>query len=719
MARTLTRTCNVCEAMCGLLVSVEDGKITDVRGDPDDVFSRGHLCPKGPAMREVLEDPARLKRPLRRTATGWEELSWEAAFTDAAARLRKVQKEHGPDALGVYVGNPTVHNHGASLLLSPFLKALRTKNRFDANSQDANPKLFACMEMYGSRSSITLPDVDRTDYLLMLGANPAASNGSLMTLGDVRGRLQGIRKRGGKVVLLDPRRTESAAWADAHHALRPGGDAAFLLAVLHTLFAEEKVDRAALAGSARGLVGLEAFAARFPPERVAAAVGLEADAIRGIARDFAAAKRAVAYGRVGTCTNEFGPVASWLVEALNVVTGNFDREGGAMFSSPAVDVASLLSGKRGYARWRSRVRGLPEFGGNLPATVMAEEMETAGPGQIRAFLTLAGNPVLSVPNGPRLARALAGLDTYVAVDFYLNETTRHAHLILPPVHALERSHFDVVFNSLAVRNVAKFSEPVVAPAPDSRDDWEILLELGMRLGGVRLGHPLLDGLVRVLHEGGLKLHPDRVLDLLLRAGPYGDKLRPWRSGLTLDEVRLAKHGIDLGPLVPQRKRRVRHPEGLVDLAPATLLGDASRLDTWLEAQARGGLVLIGRRHLRTNNSWMHNCHSLTKGKDRATLLVHPEDAARLGLKAGAPAKITSRAGSAVAPVEISDEVRPGVVSLPHGYGHQDLPREGVGAQPGAAALPGPNINAVTDDQLVEPLVGTAVLNGVPVQVEAA
>ena len=439
------RTCNLCEAMCGMVVTVDGGAITDIRGDRDDVLSRGHICPKGPAMRELYEDPDRLRRPVRRTASrsaaeagsgagGFSPVGWDEAIAEAASRIHEVQARYGKNAVGIYLGNPNVHNHGAVLGAQALFSALKTRNRFDANSQDANPRLYASMMMYGDPTSIPIPDVDRTDYFLILGANPAASNGSVMSLGDVRGRLKGVRERGGRLVVVDPRRTETAALADEHHFIRPGGDPALLLAMLHVIFAEGLFDAAAVREIARGVEALEALAARFAPERVAAAVGIAPEAIRALARGFAGAKRAVAYGRVGVCTNEFGPVGSWLIDALNVVTGNFDRPGGAMFPTPAVDVSAVARrvGLARKGRWRSRVRGLPELGGMLPAATMAEEIETPGEGQIRALITLAGNPVLSVPGGDRLAQALGRLDFMLSVDIYLNETTRHAHLVLPP-----------------------------------------------------------------------------------------------------------------------------------------------------------------------------------------------------------------------------------------------------------------------------------------------
>ena len=714
--KTVHRTCNVCEAMCGMVLEVEDNRITSAKPDPDDVFSRGHICPKGPAMREVLEDPDRLRQPVRRTTSGFQKISWDSAFSEAAEKLSAIQREHGKNAVGVYAGNPTVHSHGTSIALQGFLRGLRSKNRFDANSQDANPKLYACMAMFGDQLSITIPDVDRTDYFLVLGANPAASGGSLMSLGDVRGRLQGVRKRGGRLVLIDPRRTETAAWADEHHFLRPGGDAPFLLAMLCTLFAESLVDEKAVAATSRGLADLRALALQYPAERVAAAVGLEAEVIRKIARDFAAAKRAVAYGRVGVCQNPFGPTASWLVEAVNVVTGNFDREGGMMFPQPIADAGALGRKVIGnhHGRWRSRVRGLPEFAGNLPAATMAEEMDTEGPGRIRGFLTVAGNPVLSTPNGERLARSLARLDFMVSVDLYVNETTRHAHLILPPTPALEQGHYDLVFHTLAVRDTAKYSERAVEPAKGALEDWQILYELGMRLGGMRFAGGLGDGALKAAWRFGMKLSPDRVLDLLIRMGPHGDRYLPWNPGLNLAKLRRAPHGIDFGALKPCRKERVRTPGGLVDLAPPALMADAARIPAWLAEAGAGGLVLIGRRHMRTNNSWMHNATSLVKGPRRDELLMHPADAGRLGLAHGAAVRVQSRAGEVAARLGVTGDIREGVVSLPHGFGHAPA----AGTLRVAGQVAGPNVNALTDELLVEPVLGTAVLNGVPVQVRA-
>jgi anaerobic selenocysteine-containing dehydrogenase len=685
--------------LCGLEVAIDGGRVGQIRGDRDDVFSRGHICPKGPAMRELYDDPDRLRAPMRRTASGWEKIGWDDALGEIANKLREVRARHGSDAVALYVGNPTVHSHRASLGSQILTAALGTKNRFDPNSQDSNPRLFACMQVYGDALSMPVPDVDRTDHFLVLGANPAASNGSQMALGDVRARMAGIRERGGKVVLIDPRRTESITWATSHHFIRPGGDAALLLAILHVLFAEDRVDVTEVLVVAQGLPELRAIAARFPPERVARAVGIDAPTIRAIARDFADAERACAYSRVGTCQNEFGPLASWLVEALNIVTGNLDREGGAMFTTPAADIAPLgrLLVGNNYARWRSRVRGLPEFLGALPSAVMAEEMETPGAGQIKALVTFAGNPVLSTPNGARLDRAIAKLDFVAAIDFYVNETTRHANVILPPMHVFETGNYDVILARFAVRNVVKYSAPIVASRDDTRDDWDILSDLAMRIAGPDVA--FLQRAWRRLVRGV----PELAIDLLLRTGP---------TDLTLAKLRAQPHGVDLGPLTRGRHGAIRTPDGRARLAPPPLVADIPRLERWIDERRAPDLALIGRRHLRSNNSWMHNARSLVKGPDRARLMMHPRDAERLGLTDGARVRVKGYAGDATAILAVTSDMMPGVVSLPHGFGHQSV-RDTMKV---AGALDGSSANDVTDEYFVEPVVGTSILNGVPVEV---
>ena len=692
----------LCEAVCGLTVEVEGDSAGRVRGDPDDPFSRGHICPKAAAIVDVQDDPDRIRAPQRREGGRWQAVSWQAALDEAGTRLAEVQRKHGRSAVGVYLGNPTVHSYSALLATPFFNRALGTRARFSATSVDQLPHMLAALEMFGHQVLLPVPDVDRTRFFLVLGANPLASNGSLMTAGGISRRLDDLRKRGGKLVVVDPRRTETAAAADQHLAIRPGSDALLLLAMLHVLFEEQLTGLRHLAPFTDGLELLRDAAARFPPEAVAAHTGVGASAIRELAREFASAPAAVAYGRVGTCTQEFGGLSAWLIVALNAVTGNLDREGGFMFATPAADLVALASrtGDRGhFDRWRSRVRGLPEFGGELPAAALAEEIDTEGKGRIRALVTFAGNPVLSTPNGARLDRALAGLEYMVSIDLYRNETTRHANLILPTSFGFERDHYDLAFYALAVRNAARYAKPFRPPPPGVRGDFQVLLDLALavrRHGGGRKGWKLGASLraARMLGER-------RLLDLLLRFGPHR---------LSLRKLEQAPHGIDLGPLRPQLPARLGGRR--LQLAPDVFLRDLDRLASVLRKPATNGLVLIGRRALRSNNSWMHNSLRLVKGPPGCVLLMHPADAAVRGLKKGESARVESRVGSVEVPVDVTLDVMPGVVSLPHGWGHV---RDGA-ALSVAAAHAGASLNDLTDEQSVDALSGNAAFNGVPVTV---
>ena len=711
-------TCPLCEAMCGLTVEVNNRSIEGIRGDPADPFSRGFLCPKALALKDIHEDPDRLRRPLRRTVGGWSELEWEEALNETASRLHNVRARYGPDSIALYSGNPNSHSYTAQLGEGFFMKALGTRSRFSTASMDHLPHMFAAYHLFGHKLLLAVPDVDRTDFLLILGANPVESNGSLMSAPGVPRRLQEIRQRGGRVVLIDPRRTKTAALADTHHFIRPGTDALLLLAMIYTLSSEKRLKLGRLAAITHGVARVEEVAISYSPESVAKVVGMDANTIRQLARDFVAAPSAVCYGRVGACTQEFGALTCWLMLVLNVLSGNLDRPGGAMFTRPAVDIvrlSALLGGKGSYGLWHSRVRGLPEFGGELPVAVLAEEIDTPGSGQIRALITSAGNPILSTPNGTRLERALPKLDFMVSIDFYLNETTRHAHIVLPPVFALEREHYDLVLHSLAVRNTVRYTAPLFDAGEEARNDWDIYLELTNRLsarsGGIRgQTKAFCFGLFR-------RLGPRTLLNWLIRMGPYGEGLNPFSKGITLRRLLRKPHSLDLGPLEPCFPERLYTNDKKINLAPEVFLSDLNRLAQRLRQETPGEdqLLLIGRRQIRSNNSWMHNSPRLMKGSDRCTLLMHPEDASQRGLVNGQRVEVRSRTGTVIAPLEVSDTVMPGVVSLPHGFGHN---RSGTKLQT-ANCNAGVSLNDITDDQRIDALSATASFSGTPVCIFAA
>ncbi|QUW00603.1 molybdopterin oxidoreductase family protein [Chloracidobacterium sp. MS 40/45] len=709
--RQYYRTCNLCEAMCGLEITVRGNDIVRIEGDRQDPFSQGYICPKGVALQDLHTDPNRLRHPVRRTRGGaWERITWEAAFDEVAGRLRDIQERCGNNAVATYQGNPAVHNFGTVLSFPSFVRTLKTRNIYSASSVDQLPHIVAAHAMFGHGLLLPVPDVERTQFFLIMGANPVVSNGSLMTAPGMSRRLQALRARGGRVVVVDPRRTETAELADQHLFIRPGTDAYLLLAMLHVLFAEGRVRLGRLAAFTDGVETLAAIVRDFPPARVAPLTGIAAETIEALAREFAAAPAAVCYGRVGLSIQTFGTSAQWLVNALNIVTGNLDREGGAMFPKAALDpLERFTAGHLGA--WKSRVRGLPEFAGELPVAALAEEILTPGKGQIRALVTIAGNPVLSTPNGRQLDAALATLEFMAAVDIYINETTRHAHIILPPTGSLEHENYAAIFHHLAVRNTVKYSPAVFAPADDTRHDWQIFLELETRLAS----RTPLEAIRAQLRRGvRLGLGLDGMLDLAFRFGPYGTGL--FGDGLTLAKVKAAPHGIDLGPLQPALPGRLWTKNRRIALAPEMLTQDVPRLQAQLQSQpmppaANGMLLLIGRRQLRSNNSWMHNSERLVRGKARCTLLVHPDDARRYGITSGQMVKVMSRAGEITAPAEVSDEVMPGVVSLPHGWGHD---RPGVQLDV-ARRYPGVSINDITDEQLVDEVSGNAALSGVPVR----
>ena len=685
------RNCNLCEAICGIEIAHDEGRILSIVGDKLDPFSRGHICPKALALKDIYEDGDRLRRPVRRVDERWLEIGWDEAFDETARRLREIQGRYGRDAVGVYQGNPSVHNLGTMLNSRELLKALKTKNNFSATSVDQLPHHFASWSMFGHPFLIPVPDIDRTNLFLIMGANPLASNGSLMTSPDIINRLNAIKARGGKIVLIDPRRTETARVADEHFFIKPGSDAFLLLAFINVLFAEGLVNLDRLGDFTDGVEIMRKVSERCSPDDAERLTGTPADDIRRLVHEFAASGSAVCYGRIGLSTQRFGGLCQWLINAINILTGNFDRAGGAMFTTPAFDLLMAAKGGEIHDRWRSRVRGLPEFMGELPVAVMAEEMMTDGEGQIRALVTSCGNPVLSTPNGRQLDSALERLEFMISIDFYINETTRHADIILPPVTNLESSHYDLVFNTFAVRNTAKYSPPLFEKDADAKYDWEIFQELVHRLDGA---------------TGEFKPQPPEV--------KLGMGLMFGKHGLSLDKLKENPHGIDLGELQSCLPGRLATANKRINLAPEILVRDVDRLMASSDAIAdtEYPFSLIGRRHLRDCNSWMHNYEVLVKGKNRCTVMMNELDAAERGFSNGQSVKVSSRAGCVELPCEVTSNIGPGVVSIPHGYGHD---RNGSNLTI-ASEHAGVSINDLTDELVLDELTGNAAFSGVCVKI---
>ena len=696
--------------MCGLEITLNGHSIEKIVGDRHDPFSGGHICPKALGLADLHEDPDRLKSPVYRKGDRWLSMSWSAALDMVAERIVDLQTRFGNAAVAVYNGNPVAHNYGSVLHGQLLARALKTPNAFSATSLDQLPHMLASLEMFGHQLRLPVPDIDRTQLFVIVGANPAVSNGSLMTAGDVRKAIDGVRKRGGRVVVVDPRRTETANWADQHVFIRPGTDAAFLAAVAHHILDVHGARLGRLAPLIDGLQAVTSAVRPFSPDRVQAMTGIDAAVIRALADEFVGAQSAVLYGRVGLCTHRFGGLSAWLVNVTNALAGRLDEPGGAMFPNPAVDLAGLASrlGKRGsYGQRYSRVRGLPEFGGEFPTTSLAEEIVTPGDGQIRGLITSAGNPVLSSPGGQQLDEALTQLDFMASIDIYVNETTRHAHVILPPTFGLEHDHYDIIFHALAVRNSAKYSPSAWPKSSEQRHDWEIYTALARLIerkrpqeGLARLRRFALEPIFALLR----RTSPARIVDLMLRGGPYG---------LSLQALKAEPHGLDLGPLQPRLPDVLDTPSRRINLAPAIYLDDLPRLEEQLD-QPAPDLTLVGRRILRSNNSWMHNSARLTKGDSACTLLMHPDDADRRQLTDGQSVRVHTETGEVVVPLKVDANMMPGVVSLPHGYGHR---REGVRLRV-AEQHDGASSNDVIHPH-VDPLSGTACLNDVPVDVTAA
>ncbi len=758
---TAHRICPLCEAACGLTVQLKGHDVVAVRGNPDDVFSRGYLCPKGVALKDLHEDPDRLRTPMIRRGRGedarWEACDWETAFVEIERRLLPLLQNHGRQTLAMSYGNPVAHKLGLQLYVPRLARAAKTSNIFSASTLDQMPKHVACGMMYGHWLSIPVPDIERTDLLIVIGANPIASNGSLWTVPDFRSKARALRERGGRLVVIDPRRSETAAVADEHISILPGGDVFLLLGMLQHLFASGSPRLGAAEAYVVGLEHLRDAVATFTPERVAEAAGIEANTIRRLAEDLRDAPRAAIYGRIGTCTQSFGTLCSWLLEVLNLVTGRVDAEGGTRWpQAPAFQANSTGKPGRGrgivYGRRHSRVAGAPEVMGEFPMGCLAEEIDTPdnadGP-RVRALITIASNPVLSAPNGARLAAALDTLDFMLSFDVYLNETSRHADVILPGLSPLEEPHYDTIFSQLSWTNAARFSEAALPEPEGAWPEWRALARLSALLEGhdsnaaadvdardadaLRkdvLGLLTAAGVPEALRESQAQMildasahlrGPERQLDLALRAGSWGDGFGARPGGLSLARLREAPHGIDLGSLQARLPDVLRTQDGMIHLAPTMFVDDLARVDAALSVTPHAvegdghPLTVIGRRDVRSNNSWMHNLHTLAKGPERCLALVHPQDAQAAGVADGALARLIGAGNRTITVrVKYSEDMRAGVLSVPHGWGH-DLPGT---KQHIASERPGANLNVLLDEDLRDPLSGTSVLTGAPVRLQA-
>ncbi len=696
--QTHYRVCHLCEAMCGLEIVTQADLVVSIKGDKEDPFSQGYVCPKSTAIADIHSDPDRIRKPMirDRVQDQWREADWSEALDLVASKLVSIQQQHGNNALGVYLGNPSIHNWGMLTHGPNAFKRLKTRNRFSATSVDQLPHQLVCYWMYGHQNLIPVPDIDRTELLIIVGGNPMASNGSLWSVPGFRLKAKALKQRGGKLVVIDPRRTETAQIADQHHFVRPGTDAFLLLAMVREVFNQGWVNTGHLSQHLAGLAAAEKAVQPFTLELAEQRSGIPADEIKMLAQALAHTKNASIYGRLGISVQEYGAICQWAVQLLNIICGNLDVPGGYTFSLPAVDTVWGPTSKPGHFNaWQSRVRGLPEFSGELPVSAMAEEILTPGEGQIKALLTGAGNPVLSTPNGVQLEQALNSLDFMVSIDFYLNETTRFADVILPPTSPLEHDHYDLALATFAVRNTAKYS-PAIFPKDESAlHDWEILSAIGERVSAILDVAPMPT------------IPPEMILDMGLKSGPYKDQLS---FQALLDNP----HGVDLGAHKTQLPERLVHQDKQIQSAPEAVLVDLERLLA-SEPMAGKGFQLIGRRHVRSNNSWMHNYNRLVKGKPRCQLIINPEDARELGLEEGNWVWVKSSVGRVKAQLEVNADIMAGVVSLPHGWGHN----RGGTRSAVANAHPGVSANDLTDHLFIDGLSGNAALNGVPVELEPA
>ena len=720
------RTCHLCETMCGIEVEHDGKNIIAIRGDQNDVLSKGNICPKATGLQDIHTDPDRLRKPLIRQRIdpakksdkdGWREVEWDEAINFAAEGVAATQRRHGTGAAGSYCGRSTAHNIGALLGVNLLRKGLETRHIYTGSTCDQVPHNFAWHHMLGHQFFATVPDIDRTDYFLMLGTNPKISNGAMMSTGaNAYKKLNAIRERGGKAVLIDPRRNETAPYCDEHHFIKPNTDALLLIGLIKSIIDNGLTDLGRLEPYIVGYEQVVRMIDDFELNQIARATGISVETIERLAREFADADKAVCYGRTGVSMVEFGGLCLWLIMVLNIITGNLDKPGGMMFPRNAID--SLPATSSSYDRYRSRIRQRPEFGGEFPMAILGDEILTPGDGQLKALVALAGNMVLSMADGNHTERALSALDFMVSIDPYLNETTRFADVILPPAGPFEKQHYDLFYHTYDTINWAKYSPALFKPKGKVYTDYEIIGELMEGIRAKRATSLVQRLTVRVTGWISRKLlSVDRIIDLGLRFGPYGSGINPFNTtGLNLKRLKKAPHGVFLGELTPCLPKRLFTSDKTIRLAPQPMLDDLPRLKAHLDklqsqAEETDTLQIISRLTNRTLG-WMHHSHRLVKGRNPVELIMHPEDARARSITTNTVVRVSTERDAIEVPVRISDDIMPGVVCLPHLWGHN---RPGT-RQRVANATPGASYNDLTSVATIDELTGNAIFNGVRVHV---
>ena len=703
------RTCHLCEAMCGLAIEIKDNEVLSISGHEDDIYSKGHICPKGAALKDLHNDPDRLKEPVKRTTHGWQKISWKEAFDLVEQGFKKIRKKYGNNAIATYTGNPTVHNTGTALTLYDTINAINTQNRYASHSLDSVPVFLVNQMMFGHAMMAPIPDIENINYMLIIGANPMASNGSFMSTPNIRGKIKAIKDKGGKVVVIDPRKTETAQKASEHYFIHPEKDVLFLLAIINELTRRNAIAESRALSFSDHLEELKKIAEPYTAEKVAPVTGISTDQLNHMVDDLLGHSNSIVYGRLGVNIQSYGTLCQWLITSINILLGRLDEKGGLLFTLPAIDYVTLMAHESKMFRYSSRVKSYQEIVGEFPTATLAEEILTEGKEQVRGFLTIAGNPARSAPNSKMVEKALADLEFMVAVDMYINETTKYADVILPPAVGLETMHYSFVLHMVATRNTTKFSPAPLPITKNQRYDWQIMQELQRRLFSGNI-------FKRIKYNLGSRIHPKTKLDLALKTGPYGI----WggrlfkKDGISLK--RLEKHvgGVELSPLSAVLPKRLFTKNKHIELVPEIFAKEIIKVKELLspDADANFPLKLIGRRHLRSNNSWMHNLPMLSGGTRRCTVMIHPDDAAQFHIEDKEMVEVYTELGSIQIEAEITKDIIQGTICIPHGWGHNAKDT----ALKVAEEQAGSNINELMNHERLDPLSYNMAFNGHPVAI---